>query len=74
MFSGIHGSSSTPPPHTHTGDTVVKPYVMGDNMRQGEKPQNMTDMLPGWVGYGVLYGVSSIPVLLVAVLVHGVSW
>ncbi|KXZ44888.1 hypothetical protein GPECTOR_61g841 [Gonium pectorale] len=47
------------------GDTVVKPYVMGDNLRQGEKPQNMTDMLPGWVGYGVLYGVSAIPVLLV---------
>ncbi|KAG2430231.1 hypothetical protein HXX76_010329 [Chlamydomonas incerta] len=47
------------------GDTVVKPYVMGDNLRQGEKPQNLTDMLPGWVGYGVLYGVSSIPVLLV---------
>jgi hypothetical protein len=43
----------------------VKPYVMGDNLRKGEKPQNMTDMLPGWVGYGVLFGVSSIPVLLV---------
>ncbi|KAG2447736.1 hypothetical protein HYH02_007196 [Chlamydomonas schloesseri] len=47
------------------GDTVVKPYVMGDNLREGEKPQNLTDMLPGWVGYGVLYGVSAIPVLLV---------
>ncbi|GIL56175.1 hypothetical protein Vafri_11582 [Volvox africanus] len=47
------------------GDTVVKPYVMGDELRKGEKPQSMTDMLPGWVGYGVLYGVSAIPVMLV---------
>lgn len=47
------------------GDTVVKPYVMGDDLRKGEKPQSMTDMLPAWMGYGVLYGVSAIPVLLV---------
>ncbi len=44
---------------------MVKPYVMGDDLRKGEKPQSMTDMLPAWMGYGVLYGVSAIPVLLV---------
>lgn len=62
-----HPDPTVPPPRItpRAGDTVVKPYVMGDNLREGEKPQNLTDMLPGWVGYGVLYGVSAIPVLLV---------
>lgn len=29
-----------------------------------EKPQSIVDMLPDWVGYGVLYGISSFPVIL----------
>jgi predicted membrane protein len=38
---------------------------MSDELRRGEKPQDVTDMLPGWVGYLTLYGISAIPVLLV---------
>lgn len=40
---------------------------MGQTARNavaGEKPENLTDMLPDWVGYGALYGISTIPVLL----------
>lgn len=29
-----------------------------------EKPQSVIDMLPDWVGYGVLYGISGFPVIL----------
>ncbi|KAL6764752.1 hypothetical protein V8C86DRAFT_1367203 [Haematococcus lacustris] len=46
-------------------DTVVKPYIMSDSLRKGDKPQGLADMLPDWVGYVTLYGISSIPVLLV---------
>jgi hypothetical protein len=42
----------------------VKPYIMGKDARQGDKPQTLADMLPDWVGYGALYGISSIPALL----------
>ena len=35
---------------TLLGDTVVKPYIMGQDMRKGEKPQDMVDMMPSWVG------------------------
>ncbi len=45
-------------------DSIVKPYVMGKQARLGDKPQTLADMLPDWVGYGLLYGVSSIPALL----------
>jgi hypothetical protein len=38
---------------------------MGEEARAGDKPQSMTDLLPSWVGYGALYGISSIPALLV---------
>jgi len=51
------------------GDTVVRPYIMGADLRKGEKPQGLEDMLPSWVGYGALYGISFIPVLLVVVTV-----
>ncbi len=44
---------------------MVKPYIMSDKLRAGEKPKDMADMLPGWVGYLTLYGISAIPVLLV---------
>jgi hypothetical protein len=44
---------------------IVKPYIMGREARKGEQPQSLTDMLPDWVGYGTLYGISVIPVLLV---------
>lgn len=50
-------------------DTVVKPYIMGTEARQGDKPQDITDMMPPWVGYGALYGISFIPVMLVIMTV-----
>lgn len=45
-------------------DTIVKPYIMGEAARLGDKPKALSDYLPDWVGYGVLYGVSTIPVLI----------
>jgi len=47
------------------GDTIAKPYIMGDAARAGDKPKDLADMMPGWVGYLTLYGISAIPVLLV---------
>jgi len=44
---------------------VAKPYILGNEARKGDKPQSLEDLLPDWVGYGALYGLSSIPVLLV---------
>lgn len=39
---------------------------------KSEAPQGLTDLLPEWVGYGFLYGLSALPVvigiLVVAVL------
>jgi hypothetical protein len=29
---------------------VVKPYIMGQELRAGEKPQGLADMMPAWVG------------------------
>jgi hypothetical protein len=37
---------------------------MGREARGNEKPQTIADMLPDWVGFGALYGVSAIPVFL----------
>jgi hypothetical protein len=44
---------------------IVRPYVMGKEARKGDEPQGLADMLPDWVGFGTLYGISAIPVLLV---------
>lgn len=44
---------------------IVRPYVMGKEARRGDQPQGLADMLPDWVGFGTLYGISIIPVLLV---------
>ncbi|KAG1678008.1 hypothetical protein FOA52_000803 [Chlamydomonas sp. UWO 241] len=46
-------------------DTIARPYVMGEEARKGDKPQGLSDMLPSWIGLGALYGISSIPPLLV---------
>lgn len=43
---------------------VARPYVMGKDARQGDKPQGLADLLPDWVGFGALYGISAIPVFL----------
>jgi hypothetical protein len=42
---------------------------MGKEARAGDKPQGISDMLPDWVGYLTLYGISAIPVLIVVVTV-----
>lgn len=44
---------------------MAKPYIMGKSARAGDKPQSISDLLPDWVGYGTLYGISAVPVLLV---------
>jgi hypothetical protein len=44
---------------------IAKPYIMSSELRKGEQPQTLADMLPDWVGYGTLYGISVIPVLIV---------
>lgn len=44
---------------------IVRPYIMGKEARKGDQPQDLADMLPDWVGFGTLYGISVIPVLLV---------
>lgn len=54
--------SRTPAPAA-TG--IVRPYIMGKEARKGDEPQSLADMMPDWVGYGTLYGISIIPVLLV---------
>jgi hypothetical protein len=43
---------------------IAKPYILGKDARAGERPQTLADLLPDWVGYGALYGISGIPVLL----------
>lgn len=45
-------------------DTIVTPYIMGEAIRLGEKPQDLSDMMPGWFGIGTLYGISAIPLFL----------
>lgn len=44
--------------------SIAKPYVMGKEARAGDKPQTLADLLPDWVGYLALYGISAIPVML----------
>ena len=41
--------------------------MMGSEARSaiaGERPRGLADLLPSWVGYGALYGISGIPVML----------
>jgi hypothetical protein len=69
----ITHSARPPPPHTHKhitppprppADPVAKPYILGREARAGDKPQTLADLMPDWVGYGALYGISVIPVML----------
>jgi hypothetical protein len=46
------------------GTSVAKPYIMGKAARRDDQPENLTDMLPSWVGYTGLYGISAIPVII----------
>lgn len=47
---------------------IAKPYIMGKEARAGDKPQTLEDLLPSWVGYLTLYGVSAIPVAIGALV------
>ena len=53
---------------------MAQPYIMGRAARGEETPQSGWDMLPSWIGYGALYGVSSIPVLLVVGTLAVLFW
>jgi hypothetical protein len=45
----------------------ARPKMMGRD--KSEKPQGLVDMLPDWMGYGFLYLVSSIPVLIAGTVI-----
>lgn len=36
---------------------------------KNEKPQELLDMLPDWMGYGVLYLISAVPVLIAGTVI-----
>ena len=44
-----------------TSSNIARPPVGRD---KSETPQSFADMLPDWMGYGFLYLVSAIPVLI----------
>jgi len=48
------------------GTGVARPPIGRD---KEEAPQGISDMLPEWMGYGFLYFVSTIPVLIVIVTI-----
>ena len=53
----------------------MKPYILGNEARGTEKPQGLEDMLPSWVGYLTLYGISVVPlVILVTFMVGLLAW
>jgi hypothetical protein len=45
----------------------ARPKVMARD--KNEKPQGIVDMLPDWMGYGVLYLISAIPVLIAGTVI-----
>ncbi|GBF99317.1 hypothetical protein Rsub_12098 [Raphidocelis subcapitata] len=45
-------------------EPIAKPYILGKEARAGDRPQTLADLLPDWVGYSALYGLSTIPVML----------
>ena len=49
-------------------NTQARPKMMG-NRDKTEAPQGIADMLPDWVGYGFLYFVSVIPVLIAGTVI-----
>ncbi|KAF8065950.1 Ycf3-interacting protein 1 [Scenedesmus sp. PABB004] len=62
-------SSGQPEAIVDDATGIVRPYVMGGDLRKGEQPQGLADMLPDWVGFSTLYGISAIPVLIVTATV-----
>jgi hypothetical protein len=65
------GVAALAPPTTPAADDAKAPWRQEAEVRPPmgrdptEKPQNLTDLLPDWVGYGALYLVSIAPVLIV---------
>lgn len=55
------GVAQTPSTSAGRGSDQLRPPVGRD---KNEKPQGLTDMLPDWMGYGFLYGVSALPVII----------
>ena len=49
------------------GSGVARPPAPGRG--EGNIPQGIADILPDWMGYGVLYFISVIPVLIVIVTI-----
>ncbi|CAK0763666.1 hypothetical protein CVIRNUC_003081 [Coccomyxa viridis] len=60
--TGVEGSKSA-----GWRSTQARPKMMGRD--KSETPQGLTDMLPDWVGYGFLYFVSVIPVLIAGTVI-----
>jgi hypothetical protein len=60
----LHFPQTLHSPLRFPADSIVKPYIMGKEARAGDKPQTLADLMPDWVGYGTLYGISLIPVML----------
>ena len=55
------GSSQKPAQSAGWRADQPRPPVGRD---KNEKPQGLTDLLPDWMGYGFLYGVSALPVII----------
>ena len=49
------------------GARTQQPRKMGRD--PNEKPKNLTDMLPDWVGYSAVYAVSLIPIFIGAAVI-----
>ena len=49
------------------GARTQQPRKMGRD--PNEKPKNLTDMLPDWVGYSAVYAVSLIPFFIGAAVI-----
>jgi hypothetical protein len=60
------GSGGGAPGEAGWRDGQVRPPIGRD---ASEKPSDLMDMLPDWVGYGALYLFSSIPIIIVIVTI-----
>ena len=59
-FAGLKGKQKE---KVKSGEGVAARPQLGRD--KSETPSSLTDMLPDWMGYGFLYLVSIIPVLIV---------
>lgn len=47
-------------------EAIAQPPIGRD---PSEKPQSPADLLPDWVGYGALYAVSALPVVIAGTVI-----